>query len=53
MWTLVLVTVIAVGKEIYDYFNPKKHTADLIDSLVTVIGGLVVVLSKAIQLILK
>lgn len=35
------VMVIALGKEIYDYYNPEKHTADWNDFIATVVGGLV------------
>ena len=33
------IVAIAVGKEIYDYRHPDKHTADVADALVTVGAG--------------
>ena len=32
-----VVLAVAVGKEIYDYFHPKIHTADPLDAIATVI----------------
>ena len=35
----VLVSIFGIGKEVYDYFHPKKHTADLFDAFATILGG--------------
>lgn len=37
---LTAVTVAAVGKEIYDWFNRDKHTPEVIDAVATMLGGL-------------
>lgn len=34
--TLILI---AVGKEVYDYFNQDKQTPDVVDALCTIAGG--------------
>lgn len=36
---MVAVTIAAVGKEVYDYANRDRHTPDVWDAVVTVIGG--------------
>ena len=38
---MIAVTIAAVGKEVYDYANRDKHTPDLWDAVVTVLGGVV------------
>ena len=41
-WASILwVSAIACAKEVYDYLNPDKHTADIWDWIATVLGGLV------------
>ena len=30
--------IVAIGKEVYDYFHPDTHTADVTDALVTIAG---------------
>jgi glycopeptide antibiotics resistance protein len=37
---LALAILGAVTKEIYDYFHPEKHTADVKDAIATTLGGL-------------
>lgn len=37
--SLIFVQVLAIGKEIYDSFFPKKHTAEINDYFSTVAGG--------------
>ena len=40
-WASILwVSAIATAKEIYDYLNPDKHTADIWDWVATSLGGL-------------
>ena len=40
---MLIVAVVAVGKEVYDHFHPKTHTADVWDAVATVsLAGLVV-----------
>jgi hypothetical protein len=36
-----LLVVIAVGKEVYDFCHPLKHTSDVSDALVTIGAGAV------------
>jgi len=36
----IVCSVFAFGKELYDYMNKDKHTPDIKDALVTIIGGL-------------
>jgi hypothetical protein len=38
---MVAVVVAAVGKEVYDWFHRDRHTPDVWDAVVTVIGGVV------------
>ena len=39
-WAGILwVAAIACAKEVYDYLNPDKHTADIWDWVATTIGG--------------
>lgn len=38
---LMTVVLIAVVKELYDAFNPEKHTADVYDALATIIPALI------------
>jgi VanZ family protein len=37
-WALVVVALIALLKEVYDYKHPN-HTADVLDWVATVLGG--------------
>lgn len=40
-WASILwVAAIACAKEIYDYLNPDKHTADIWDWVATSLGGI-------------
>ena len=44
-WAGILwVAAIACAKEVYDYLNPDKHTADIWDWVATTLGGAVGVL---------
>jgi len=38
---LLLAVVGAITKEIYDYFHPDTHTADVWDAVATTIGGII------------
>lgn len=38
--SLTLCVVVALAKEFYDYLHPDAHTADGLDALATVVGGL-------------
>lgn len=38
-WALVVVALIALIKEVYDYKHPN-HTADFLDWVATVLGGI-------------
>lgn len=40
-YSIVVVAIIALLKEIYDYLHPESHTADFWDWVATVLGGLV------------
>ena len=37
---IYMAAVAGILKELYDYFNPKKHTADFWDFVATVAGGI-------------
>ena len=39
LWSLLLVTGVGLGKEVYDAAHPM-HTADPLDLMATVLGGL-------------
>lgn len=34
--------IVGAGKEVYDYFHPDKHQADIYDFLATLAGGVLV-----------
>ena len=36
---LAVVAVLAVGKEVYDWFHRDRHTPDLWDAVATMAGG--------------
>jgi ABC-type Fe3+ transport system permease subunit len=40
---LVVTVIVATGKEVYDYYNKESHTADGLDLIVTIVGGLLAV----------
>ena len=40
-YSIVVVAIVALLKEIYDYLHPESHTADFMDWVATVLGGLV------------
>jgi hypothetical protein len=40
-YSILVVAVIALLKEIYDYLHKDKHTADFMDWVATVLGGIV------------
>jgi drug/metabolite transporter (DMT)-like permease len=37
-WAILVVALIALAKEVYDYNHPN-HTADFLDWVATVLGG--------------
>jgi hypothetical protein len=39
-YAVVVVAIIALLKEIYDYFHQDKHTPDVWDAVATTLGGL-------------
>jgi hypothetical protein len=39
LYSVAVVALIALAKEIYDYVNKETHTADVWDLLVTIAGG--------------
>lgn len=43
---LTLFTIPAIGKEVYDYFHPEKHTCEFLDALATFLGGLLILISN-------
>ena len=43
---LGVAAIVGVGKEVYDYFYPKTHTADVWDFVATALGGLVGYLAR-------
>lgn len=40
-YSIVVVAIIALLKEVYDFLHPESHTADFWDWVATVLGGLV------------
>lgn len=41
-WALLLVMVVAIAKEWYDYKHPIIHTCDFFDWLATTLGAIVI-----------
>jgi len=39
-WAILIVALIAVAKEVYDYKHPLIHTCDFYDWLATTLGGI-------------
>lgn len=40
-YSVLIVAIIALLKEIYDYLHPESHTADFWDWFATTLGGLI------------
>lgn len=40
-YSIIIVAIIALLKEVYDYMHPESHTADFWDWVATVLGGVV------------
>lgn len=38
---LIVTAVLAIGKEIHDWFHRDRHTPDLWDAVATMLGGIV------------
>ena len=45
IYSVVMVTAVAIAKEIYDSFHPKTHTAELLDVIATVAGCIPVIIA--------
>ena len=43
-YSVLIVALIALAKEVYDYLHPDLHTADIWDWVATTLGGIVGVL---------
>lgn len=41
---LICTVIMAVGKEIYDYYHKENHTPEIMDAVATCLGGLVGIL---------
>ena len=39
-WAIVIIALIALAKEVYDYKHPLTHTCDFFDWLATTLGGI-------------
>ena len=39
-WAIVVISLIALAKEVYDYKHPLIHTCDFYDWLATTLGGI-------------
>ena len=39
-WAILIVALIALAKEVYDYKHPLTHTCDFYDWLATTLGGI-------------
>lgn len=48
-WSMLVVVAVAIGKEVYDKYN--KGTVDVWDAVWTVLGGAVVWISNAKEII--
>ena len=35
-WVFLIGCIVAVGKEVYDYYHPLNHTPDVTDALATI-----------------
>ena len=40
LYPLVAILLVAIGKEVYDFFHKDKHTCDAMDAIATIVGGL-------------
>ena len=40
-YSIVVVAIIALLKEVYDFLHPESHTADFMDWVATALGGVV------------
>ena len=40
-WALLIVALIALAKEVYDYLHPLVHTCDFYDWLASTLGGVI------------
>ena len=40
-YSIVVVAIIALLKELYDFLHPESHTADFLDWVATTLGGVV------------
>ena len=40
-YSVLIVALIALAKEVYDYLHPDLHTADIWDWVATTLGGIV------------
>ena len=38
---LSVVLLMAIGKEVYDYYHKENHTPELMDAIATILGGVV------------
>jgi hypothetical protein len=40
-YSIVVVAIVALLKEVYDFLHPESHTADFMDWVATTLGGVV------------
>jgi Co/Zn/Cd efflux system component len=40
-YSIVVVAIVALLKEVYDFLHPESHTADFMDWVATALGGVV------------
>jgi hypothetical protein len=48
-YAFVLLVLIALGKEVYDYIHPNIHTCDKWDFVATVFGALPVIILMGVR----
>ena len=38
---IIVGSIFGIGKELYDFLHPKKHTCDWLDALATIVGSII------------
>lgn len=46
---LIVLVIVAVGKEVYDYYYQDKHTCDVYDAIATILGALPIIVIEIIK----
>ena len=48
-WAVGVTAVVGITKEIYDYFHPEDHTAEVLDAIATLAGAVPLLLVVCIH----